>query len=63
MFWVLDKKAVRVMRTVSVALCMFVTVLAMKNDSCAVQAQPVQSYEWGLHFEKEKSLRHTPRNY
>ena len=40
----------------AVAVCLCVMVCLSGRSAAAVQAQPVQSYEWGLHFEKANSL-------
>ena len=40
----------------AVAVCLCVMVCLSGRRAAAVQAQPVQSYEWGLHFEKANSL-------
>ena len=40
----------------AVAVCLCAMVCLSGRRAAAVQAQPVQSYEWGLHFEKTNSL-------
>lgn len=56
MFCVLDKKASRVALFAGVLVCMSVIIPMARFNNKMDQAQPVQSYEWGLHFEKENTL-------
>ena len=56
MFWVLDRKVSRRAMSVLALVCMAAVIAMAKVCIKSSQAMPVQSYEWGLHFEKENTL-------
>ena len=56
MFFVADKKMTYGILTAVAVVCIFIGAGVAKGVYTSVQAQPVQTYEWGLHFEKAKTI-------
>ena len=56
MFCVADKKITYGILTVLAILCIAVGSAVVKSVCVSALVQPVRTYEWGLHFEKEKTI-------
>ncbi len=56
MFLIVGKKLVYSIAVSVAVLCVSVAVVCVGKEYQLVNTQPVQSYEWGLHFEKENTM-------
>lgn len=56
MYFIVGKKMAYSTLGVLTAICVSVAMSAAGYSYTDVQAQPVQTYEWGLHFEKENTM-------
>lgn len=56
MFLIVGKKLVYSIAVSVAVLCVSVAVVCVGREYQLVNTQPVQSYEWGLHFEKENTM-------